>query len=383
MDPTIRQASRETGRILVVDDDPRNIGVVKEILEDFTVLAVRSGQEALEKLRGFAPDIILLDIMMPDMDGYEVCRRIRGTDCSRFTKIIFVSGKAYLDDRLTGYEAGADDYLIKPFDGDELLAKVRVFSRLKSVEEILQIKSDFLALINHETRTPLTGLLALSELLLQETEAHGAELQALVRGVHASARRLMGLLEKTTLLCTVKTMSAVQAHPCPVAALAEPAVAPALERALEKGVQVAVELSSHTLVCDAGLLSTALGYVVDNAVKFSPPGSAVRVAGSLDPRDGSYRIEVSDRGKGIDPAWSERIFGELSVGDVRHHTEGQGLSLAIARRILALHRGSIGVSSEEGKGAVFVLRIPPLEPAPPEGSGDPIGSAPGPRAAPA
>ncbi len=120
-------------RILVVDDNPTNIKIAKAVLgEDYDLALAVTGEEALEIAPAFRPDVILLDIMLPGIDGYEVCRKIRGNPALRHTKIIMVSAKAMISGRLQGYEAGADDYITKPYEEDELLAKVRVFLRLKS-----------------------------------------------------------------------------------------------------------------------------------------------------------------------------------------------------------------------------------------------------------
>ncbi len=121
------------GRILIVDDSEINVEILKEILSDSYHLATAStGEECLNVIREFAPDLVLLDVMMPGISGYEVCRRIKTSPVGAFTQVILVSGKASKAERLQGYEAGADDYVIKPFDHDELLAKVRVQFRLRA-----------------------------------------------------------------------------------------------------------------------------------------------------------------------------------------------------------------------------------------------------------
>ncbi|MCR4411044.1 MAG: response regulator [Thermoguttaceae bacterium] len=121
------------GRILIVDDSEINVEILKEILSDSYQLATAStGEECLNVIREFAPDLVLLDVMMPGISGYEVCRRIKASPVGAFTQVILVSGKASKTERLQGYEAGADDYVVKPFDHDELLAKVRVQFRLRA-----------------------------------------------------------------------------------------------------------------------------------------------------------------------------------------------------------------------------------------------------------
>jgi DNA-binding response OmpR family regulator len=122
---------------LAVDDNPVNIEIIEALLdEDHNLITATTGEEALKIAPDFRPDLILLDIMMPGMNGYEVCRRLRANSNLMYTKIILVSAKIMTPERLEGYEAGADDYITKPFDEDEFLAKVRVYLRLSTLEEV-------------------------------------------------------------------------------------------------------------------------------------------------------------------------------------------------------------------------------------------------------
>jgi len=117
-------------KILIVDDDDLNVEIIEEILDDdFEFRSASNGTEALEIAAFFLPDLILLDIMMPDIDGYEVCRQIRNNQKLSLTKIILLSAKQLVSDRLDGYRSGADDYISKPFDPEELIAKINVFLR--------------------------------------------------------------------------------------------------------------------------------------------------------------------------------------------------------------------------------------------------------------
>lgn len=150
---------KQKHKILVVDDNEMNLTILREILEsDYTVRTCMSGEEALEVLADDQPEIVLLDIMMPGIDGYEVCRRIRQEKKLAHTKVIMVSAKAMVDERLKGYEVGADDYVTKPFNDEELLSKVRVFLRLKSVEEVDAFKTETLRMLSDQLRTPLRSL---------------------------------------------------------------------------------------------------------------------------------------------------------------------------------------------------------------------------------
>lgn len=125
-------------KVLIVDDEPRNQRIIAETLDELVECRnASSGEEALEALGAFTPDLVLLDIMMPGIDGYEVCRKIRADSKYALIKIILVSGKAMIEERLKGYEVGADDYMTKPFEPEELLAKAKVFLRLIQAERAL------------------------------------------------------------------------------------------------------------------------------------------------------------------------------------------------------------------------------------------------------
>ena len=136
---------RVKGKILAVDDDPNNITIVEELLEDnYDLKTAASGQEALDIARDFRPDVVLLDIMMPGMSGYEVCRKLRERYTPQQTKIIMVSARAMVSELNEGYDAGADDYITKPFEGDEFLEKVRLHLLPKNTQEADQAQDDFI-----------------------------------------------------------------------------------------------------------------------------------------------------------------------------------------------------------------------------------------------
>lgn len=184
-------------KILVVDDNPANCAIIEELLGDqYNLMTVLTGQNALKAAQDFQPDLILLDVMMPGIDGYEVCRRIRMTPSLRYTRIIIVSAKAMVSERLKGYQAGADDYITKPFDVDELLAKIRVYLRLKFVEETEQIESNVLSGLYSRTSAPLNSLIQSAQTLMFEEELDTKERKALIEEVYLSAKELQNFFEE-------------------------------------------------------------------------------------------------------------------------------------------------------------------------------------------
>lgn len=347
-------------KILIVDDEPIMLLMLEQILGKegcFQLKTADSASAALAIMDSFSPDIILLDIQMAGMDGYELCRQIRAAKSSRFIKIIMVSGCSQVSKRLKAYEAGADDYVVKPFDEQELLAKIRVYQRLKNKEEVDQVKGDLLTLLTHETRTPLNGIIGCSEILLAD-KSLGQEQRDLVTMILAAGQELFQFQENAMLLS--KLRAGVDLN-CSFASLADAFTAalntcqPIID---DRQIEVEKELEKDLVLwVDWQLFQQAVEFVVDNGVKYSPACGRLTLRGYS--QTGVCFIEVEDEGPGVAPDRGQKIFEEFSIVDVAHHQQGQGLSLAITHRILTCHGGSIHVEKGKGgKGACFVMEIP-------------------------
>ena len=346
-------------RILIVDDNPTNIFILKEMLgDDYHLESATSGEEGLTSALAFRPDLILLDIMMPGINGYETCRRLRANSALHHTKIIMLSAKAMMSERLKGYEAGADDYIIKPFDGQELLAKVRVYLRLKSVEEVNQLKSDVLSLLSHETNTPLHKILLSANLLREYEDLEPEERQRCIENIEHSAQLLHRLFQKVMSLSAMKSgtwnVQLAQADLCEVV---RKAMREVVSLAGERNVEIEAELPDiTTTLLDTERMKAVVNTMLENAIRFSPLGGRVTVRVWS---EGKYCcMTISDKGAGIDPDFLPRVFEEFAAADIIHHNEGQGLSLAIARQVVLAHNGTIEVESTKGDGATFTVRLP-------------------------
>lgn len=350
-------------RILVVDDNARNVAILRKILgRDYRVVTAGSGEEALRVAPRFLPDLTLLDIMMPGLDGYETCRRLRAMPETADSKIIMVSAKAMVSERLAGYKAGADDYLVKPFDDDELLAKVRVYLQLKSIEEVNRLKADVLTLINHETLTPLTLISGPLEIVLHDPKLPDSA-RSLLETAQAGAQRLAAFVESSTFLSRLYAglvpFDIARHDLASMVGEAIAAVRPAAERGhvrLTESIPAGAEVE-----CDPSLIRRVLDSILDNAIRHSPAQGAVEA--TLHTEEDQVRLTISDSGPGIPPELLPRLFEGFAVTDIaKHHSEGHGLSLAIARLILRRHAGTLEASNREQGGAEFVLRLPVPEP---------------------
>lgn len=345
-------------KILIVDDEPIIRLIMEQLLvaDGYTIKSVSSGEDALELLPSFDPDIILLDIQMLGMDGYLVCSTIRADKRYHLTKIIMVSGCAQVEERLQGYAAGADDYLAKPFDDQELLAKVRVYTRLKRREEVDQVKGDLLTLLTHETRTPINGIMGCADILLAE-ESLSTEHREFVEMIRESSVQLHGFLENCLLLSKLKAgVELVKSNGC-IAAILK-AVCQNLSKQYEHGCHFDLQVDQHLLLyADWQLLQRAFEFLIDNSLRFSPPEGLVTIAVLVE--NEHVLIRIDDCGVGVDPHRRQEIFEEFSIQDVAHHQKGQGISLAISHRICTCHGGDIRVcENPTGSGARFEIMLP-------------------------
>jgi len=357
----IRIMAQPQNKILAVDDDPIDIANVQKLLgRDYDLKTATTGEQALEIAAAFEPDIILLDNMMPGLDGGEVCRHVRADAALRHTKIIMVSGRSLVCERVQAYQAGADDYITKPFDKDELLAKIRVYLRLKSVEELDQFKSNVLTLLSHEARTPLNSLIAPAEMLMSEDQMDAEERKLLIEMVYSAAKRLHRFFENVMLLSSLKS-GKWQFNPAPTSLcdLVREAIAEMAAQAAEQNVEIEEIFAGSPSAClDGEQIKKTLKAILENAIRFSPPGAGVRICVSGD--DTEACVSVTDQGEGIDADYLPHVFEELSDPDIDHHSRGQGLSLAIARQVMLQHNGTISVESTKGAGATFTVRLPAM-----------------------
>jgi signal transduction histidine kinase len=346
-------------KILAVDDNVIDIITIEKLLgKDYDLKTATTGEQALAIAADFQPDIILLDNMMPVLDGEQVCRQIRADSRLRHTKIIIVSGKSRVSERIEAYQAGADDYITKPFNEDELLAKIRVYLRLKSVEEVDQFKTDVLTLLSHEARTPLNSLIAPTEMLLSEEEVDAEEKKLLIEMVHSAARRLHRFFDNVMLLSSLKSGKwQFNPEPADLCEIVHEAVCDVATKAAERKIKIEEKFETGPTVClDRQQIKRAITAILDNAIRFSPTGWRVNVCVSGD--DEYVCVSVTDRGAGIDPDYLPYVFEELSDPDIDHHSQGQGLSLAIARQIVQRHNGTIVAESAQGSGTTFTMQLP-------------------------
>ena len=345
-------------KMLIVDDEPINMFVFQDIFdknESYLCKYADNGEKALDIFHTFIPDIVLLDIMLPGIDGYEVCKRIRQNPKHKFVKIIMISGKAMLEERLKGYDTGADDYLIKPFDKDELLAKVKVFSRLKYIEEVETKQSGLLTLLSHETKTPMSGIIGAVELL--KAEDLDPNHKDLLNIVHDSTRQLLQFIEKISLYYRLTQENNMQFDPVNIVLLIDNVLDDCKVSISQKNLKINWQKSkSLNTVGDFYFLQVAFKNIIDNAIKYSNHDDEVKI--ELFQEQNFLIIIISDNGPGIPIESQSEIFSAFSIKDIRHHHKGLGLSLATSQQIISMHNGYIELVNLEDNGASFCIKLP-------------------------
>jgi len=345
-------------KILVIDDEILNIHLYTDILShtNFEIETALNGEEALNKLTSFAPDLILMDVMMPGMTGYEVCRKVRNIPRHRFTKIIMISACTDLDERLQGYQAGADDYMTKPIEKEEFLAKINVFIKLKKAEELDQLKSDLLTLFSHETKTPLNAIFGFSGLLKESPNLTQSEKQY-VENMIKAGNHLLTFVDKTILLCELKKDYTLEKSCQFLDDHLKDIVLQQQQKYLKKNVKIN-QICSSTIQLDADwtLMYKMIEYLIDNALKYSPNNETVTIIGQI--KDQIGQLQVIDRGQGIPENDLQFIFDPFAIKNIQNHQAGQGLSLSICRHIMMHHGGTIYASNLPDGGACLTCEFP-------------------------
>lgn len=365
--------------ILAVDDSPDNLFLLESILSEddsYRVGLAEDGETALEAIAKHPPDLILLDVMMPGLSGYDVAQRVRQDPDLPYIPILLLTAHDQ-SSLVEGLDAGADDFLRKPFDIDELLARVRSMLRLKrsidAYRHMVQQRDDFMARLTHDLRTPLVATNRVLELCLQGTFGSIAEdaQEALANVITNNTN----LLEMTNTLLEVYRHDAGQKQ----LSLSEVSLQPLCEEivqelaplATERGLALTLEANacdesngkrlaegsnSYTVKGDRLELRRLLTNLIGNALKFTDAGHIkVRLCALADQ---PLRLEVEDTGPGISEEDQRQIFEWFQQGD--HMRAGSGLGLHLSRRIAQLHDGDLTVNSTLGQGSVFILTLPPV-----------------------
>jgi|WetSurMetagenome_2_1015567.scaffolds.fasta_scaffold00558_9 signal transduction histidine kinase len=360
--------------ILIVDDNPQNLQLLGRILQEnnFEIEFATNGPAALDWIKIKKFDLILLDINMPELNGFEVCTRIRSDNSMNNIPIIFLSAETERESILKGFELGAQDYITKPFDSRELLVRIRTQLALKNTLEKLEIekehaqsadhlKSAFLATMSHELRTPLNSIIGFTGILIKEAPGPLNNEQKKQLGmVQNSARHLLSLIND------VLDISKIEAGQLKIN-LENFSLQEVIGKVLEtnspfadrKNLKLCVLSDNNipNITSDKLRVQQILLNLVNNAIKFTETGSvSIRsfVSGSF------IKIQVTDTGIGIEQDKIDMLFKpfmQIDTGLTRKK-EGTGLGLSICKKLTEMLDGKIEVESKSGLGSTFTVSLP-------------------------
>jgi two-component system sensor histidine kinase/response regulator len=357
-----------TGCLLVVDDQESNIQVVGAALGQlgFEILPAASGPEAFQRLAARRPDLILLDLLMPQMDGFEVCRRIREHPDWAEVPIIFLSSA---DDKgliVRALESGGVDYITKPFNHAELVTRVRTHLALKrardDLKQLAEDRDELLGILTHDLKNHLGGMDMSAQLLRDRTEAMAdPKLRLMAENISHSSSQMLAFVKEFLANASADHGLDLKTEPVNLSGAAARAVQQHQEAARRKQLVLKVVLPPNGVLvqADGAALNQVLDNLLSNAIKFSPPGKQIRL--TVCPPGARYvECQVQDEGPGFSENDKTRMFrryGRLSA----RPTGGEpstGLGLSIVKKLVLAMQGELACESTPGNGATFAFRLP-------------------------
>jgi len=369
---TVFAVDGRVGRILVADDEEKNRMLLRDILEaqGHQVALAEDGQQAIEKAFANQQDVVVLDVMMPKMNGYEVCRQLRTDARTAHLPILMVTALTDRADRLKGIQAGANDFLAKPIDAEEIRLRVKNavlakhlydkvqddYARLKELENL---RDNLTHMIVHDMRSPLMSVSGAYDIIMDEQDRlSSTQKEFLIMGRHASRE----LIEMVTSLLDVSRMEAGQMPlnriPCDIRSIALASVDSMTVLARKRKLTLSVTGDSVSADVDHDIILRIFSNLLGNAIKFSPANGAIGIDISSTSTD--VRVTVTDQGYGIPSEYQQRIFEKF--GQVKCRKENKmystGLGLTFCKMAVEAHGGQIGVVSRVDEGSRFWFTLP-------------------------
>ena len=373
--------------IMVVDDNPANLKLLEDMLGQagYVVRSFPRGRHALVAAAQNPPDLILLDINMPEMDGYEVCGRLKSDDKLAQIPVIFLSALNETEDKVRALRSGGADYISKPFQFEEVKARVQTHLKLYSLQRALRFqnehleqavaartrelaeanqrlrildrsKNEFLSLISHEFRTPLNGILGVGELVLNELTA-SPDTDELRQMFELSRQRLLSILDDAMLLTQIDVeREEFRAGPVKLSLALNRAAGLAAELAQSRQVRLdPVSCGERIVVGEEKLLVKALHALIETAIKFSEPRQSVRIACTED--SDPIVVTIDSQGKTIPTHQISRFFDLFAISEASTPGGDLGLGPPVASRILALFGGAVAVANRDPSGIRLTVSL--------------------------
>ena len=351
--------------LLIVDDEPDNFDVIETILsnEDYQLYYAASGQEAIAFLDTYNPDLILLDVMMPVMDGIEVCRQIKAIPKWQAIPIIIVTALRAKSDLARCLNTGADDFISKPVNAIELRARIHSMLRIKQqyddLQTLLKLREDMVKMVVHDLRNPLFSILLGLEVLSNPEYPKERQSRKLTQ-IYASAQALQVLIDDLLQIALLESgkfrLNLTEVDLCE---LIQSAISNFEASAAQKNQFLISQLPEEfrrTVSVDVSMIHRMLDNLLSNAIKFSPHNSQIIVKLEF-MTSGDYKIQVIDSGPGVPDALRQKIFEKYEIGTLMSDVSQIGLGLAFCKMVVEAHGGEICVRSNQPQGAIFEITL--------------------------
>lgn len=362
------QTEKNIGCLLVVDDQEPNLQIVGAALGPlgFEILPATSGAQAFQRLAVQRPDLILLDLLMPEMDGFEICRQIRKNPDWTEIPIIFLSSA---DDKsliVRGLECGGVDYITKPFNQAELVSRVRTHLALKlardDLKQLAEDRDELLGILTHDLKNHLGGMDMSAQLLRDRTDAMAdPKLRLMAENISRSSSQMLTFVKQFLANALADHGLSIKLESTNLPDAAARAIQQHQDAARRKQLVLEPIYSANTalVLADAAALGQVFDNLLSNAIKFSPPARRIRLTVCA-PEATYVECQVQDEGPGFsesDKAQMFRRYGRLSA----RPTGGEpstGLGLSIVKKLVRAMNGELSCESKQGSGAKFVIRLP-------------------------
>lgn len=386
------RAEFSRARIVVVDDTPENLHVLSSMLTErgYDVRGVTSGLFALQAVKATPPDLILLDIHMPDMDGYDVCMALKADPQTYRIPVVFISALNEVIDKVKAFSVGGVDYITKPFHLEEVL--VRVENQLNllnmrrqleqqnaqlqqeiqerkraeaSLKEMLELREDLSRMIVHDLRNPLTTILLYSDFLLRRGELQDRARQS-AEVIQSTAQQLEAMINDLLVMAKMESGKLIlSCTEVDLNYLVMEVVEHLRAIADQKQIQLVAQLpdQKQSVSIDANLFRRVLDNLISNAIKFSPANRSVIVEvayptiAATNSRCKQAKISVIDQGLGITEDLQQQIFEKFTIGDLVKGVPQLGLGLAFCKMVVEVHGGSICIEPNQPQGSIFILEV--------------------------
>jgi signal transduction histidine kinase len=368
--------------ILIVDDNTTNLRVINDYLKElgFRTLMARNGESCIKRAQYGRPDIILLDVLMPGIDGFETCRLLKKNEITRDIPVIFLTALASEDEKVKGFDVGAVDYITKPIQQREVLARLSTHLKIqtqarelqaknKALTELNLSKDKFFSIVAHDLKGPFMPLLGNAELIAEMADTmEPAEIKKIGEGIHHSAQRVFDLLENLLQWASMQ-MGRMEYKPTSInlQQIVQQSIEPWIDSSNSKKIILENRVVDNLFVyADKNMLSMVIRNLINNALKFTPNGGRIAIdANDLgvinqgkNPK--LIKISVSDTGVGINQEDIDKLFKI----EVHHSTTGTanetgtGLGLIMCKEMVEMNGGKIWVESKLGSGTVVKFTIP-------------------------